>query len=808
MRQRIKSLLKKDALVIIFFALLNLVFFWKYFLQGLIPIPADLIIGGYFPWLNEKWGYVVGVPVKNALMSDVVSLLYPWRKLAIDLMKSGQLPLWDSTSFLGTSLIGNFQAAAFNPFNLLFLLPFSFNQIWGLQVVIQPFIAMLSMYLLLRNWKLTKLSSIFASISFAFSAQMLVWIEYNAQGFIIAAFPLLILLIDKYINSQKLYYLSGISLLIAYIVFVGYPQHLYYFTLFGFIYLFFNLLGQKKYKDIVIDSSLFGLFIILGLALSGVSLLPGIEALSLSIKSLDNIAEQNAVLYLPWQNLITAFVPDYFGNPATNNYYGIGHYESLIFYSSIIALPFSAVALTSLTKKKPVYICLIFLTVAFLLALKTPISQLIQHFSFIGLTGSVSSRVLFIYSFSISALAAIGLDRFRESGFINDKSYAKYLPLLLISGITFGTFLSFSFIKTTLGNINLVGEEYSQFIISFKNLVIPLGLAVSVSLIIIVGRFRLINKNFLLVILIALILIDYSRFSAKYLPFLESEKIYPQTASLSFLKNSEQPFRIAIQKGELLPANTWSVFGIESITGYNILLPKTTADYISFLNNGYISEGYVRFIDIGDLNSKFLDIANVNYLLALLRKDGVANSEGGIPYEIDSRKYTEFYKEGAVAIYKNNNVVDRFYTPTSAQVETDTSKVYQIINNDSFDTSHNVVIDRQISAADLSECKLLNLNYTSQKMSLSADCPKNGLLAFSNLYYPGWQATINNQKVEIIKSNGIFSAVELPPGKSSIRIIYLPDSFKYGLLLSLLTASALVVLSLWSLKHKRINNEQ
>ncbi len=238
MYQKLSSgFLKKEFIPYLFFALVDAFIFWKFFFKGQIPIPADVILGGYFPWLNEKWGYAVGVPIKNSLMSDVPSLLYPWRLSAIETIKSGQLPLWDPSTFLGMTLIGNFQAGIFNPFDLLFLIPVDFNYIWGLQVVIQPFLAMSFMYLMLRNWQLSKPSSIFGSIAFAFSAQLLVWVEYNLHGFAISVFPLYILILDKILKTGKLYFFALLSLMTAYIIFAGYPLHLYYFLLFGFVYL-------------------------------------------------------------------------------------------------------------------------------------------------------------------------------------------------------------------------------------------------------------------------------------------------------------------------------------------------------------------------------------------------------------------------------------------------------------------------------------------------------------------------------------------------------------------------------------------
>ncbi|KKQ95775.1 MAG: hypothetical protein UT21_C0001G0092 [Candidatus Woesebacteria bacterium GW2011_GWA1_39_11b] len=88
------SLAIKNWPVLLIIAVVS-VFFWKVFILGFIPLPGDFVVGVYYPWLDYHWGYSVGVPVKNPITTDVISLIYPEQMLAIDMMKSGQLPLWN-----------------------------------------------------------------------------------------------------------------------------------------------------------------------------------------------------------------------------------------------------------------------------------------------------------------------------------------------------------------------------------------------------------------------------------------------------------------------------------------------------------------------------------------------------------------------------------------------------------------------------------------------------------------------------------------------------------------------------------------
>jgi hypothetical protein len=53
---------KEVVYVSIFYLFLTLVFFYKIFF-GLIPLPADIIVGGYYPWLAYEKGSGAGVAV-------------------------------------------------------------------------------------------------------------------------------------------------------------------------------------------------------------------------------------------------------------------------------------------------------------------------------------------------------------------------------------------------------------------------------------------------------------------------------------------------------------------------------------------------------------------------------------------------------------------------------------------------------------------------------------------------------------------------------------------------------------------------
>jgi hypothetical protein len=249
-----KFLLKSWPFLIIVFVVF--IFFWKVFLLGKVPIPGDVIVGVYYPWLDYKWGYEVGVPVKNPLISDVVSVIYPLRIYAVNMLKQGHLPLWNPFMFVGYPLLANFQVAIFSPTTIFyFLLPKIWA--WTVQVISQPILAAISMYLLLRNFKLGKKESIFGGLFYAFSGFNLLMLEWATHGLVAAFIPLIIYLFDKFISSGKFYWGVLLSIIICLQIFSGYPQLVAYTLI---LLITFAIFRKEKLTKINISFSWFDAF--------------------------------------------------------------------------------------------------------------------------------------------------------------------------------------------------------------------------------------------------------------------------------------------------------------------------------------------------------------------------------------------------------------------------------------------------------------------------------------------------------------------------------------------------------------------
>jgi hypothetical protein len=729
-----------------------------YLIKHKIPYPATFQVSFFTPW-NSYPQYQI--PTKNGALSDVVDQLYPWKHFTIAMLKQGQLPLWNPYSFTGNPHLANSQSAVLSPINsLFFVLPF--NDAWSLMILLQPLIAGLGMYLLLRQFKISQAGSCLGSISFMFCGFMVTWMPYGTLGYAIALLPLALYAIEK--NTQKVHLptllLLPISIAISF--FSGHLQTSIYFMLYILAYiiasswLVWNLPNSRKLKRALPLLIAF----LLGLVLAIPQLLPSLQLYQHAGRSQD-FSNAGGI---SWQYLITSIAPDFYGNPVTRNDW-FGKYAEWASFIGIIPLLLSLLSLSAKESRKKTLFFITAAIIPLLLSMDTPLQTILLNLKIPVFSTSIPSRIIVLTSFSLAVLAGFGLDTLKQQ--LQKNQYKKLLPALSVFATIFvliwGTLLIFK------------PFPHDKVILAVKNFILP-SIIFLVFLISITAN-KIVNKNVLtkskinviaatLAICIILTMFDSLRFAQKWLPFDDMKYVFPDLPVIKAMQTNVGFGRVFGNFGSYID----TYYQLPSIEGYDPLYSHRYGEFIQSAKAGQWTPSIHSLAQL-DRQAKFadrvLDLLGVNVIYQR-KQDTFTNWT--YPVWGDKQRYLQIYADDKFLLFKNTTALPHAKLFYQYEIVNGDKNIINRFYNPKFDYKNTLILEEDPHIAQSkTNGKTTITQYTPNDITITVNSPKPGLLFLSDNNYPTWKAYINSQQTPILRADYTFRAIVVPQGKSKIE---------------------------------------
>lgn len=788
--------MRKTIFAILIFIAISLIFFYPIF-KGKIPFPGDLLVGEYAPYNSYNFlGYSPsGYPNKGQDF-DVIRLLYPEKEFSIRAFKNFELPLWNPYNFSGNPHIASLQSGSFYPLNIVFFI-FPYVIAWTIFIFLQPVLAGVFSFLFARELKLSMRSSIFAALIFAFSSYSTVWMEYGNIGHSILWMPFAMWMFLKNFKRPGIVKSMAIFLSLTFSIMAGYIQTSFYVFvfLFGF-FIFYTFFIDKK--DRLKKFSIFCLIFILPILLSLVQLIPTIELLFQSARtSYSNASFLN--LLIPSFHAITIFVPDFFGNPATRNYWLNGTYIERVMYIGVIPLLFIVYALF---KKQSVqfWFFAISAIVVLFLTFNSYLSKVIYFFQIPFISTAVPTRIMFLFCFSISILAGFGLE-----SFIKDPNKKTFFKTVLILGGIYGLLWLFTLTIPIIADFSWV----TNLQVSKRNLILPSGIFLFGITAMFISLYGNRYRKYAIVFLLVLSMVDLFYFFHKITPFAPKETIYPKTEVLDQLKKIQGIDRFWGYGSGYVATNLQTYEKTFSLDGYNALHIKRYGELLSSSLDGRIASFIPRSDPMiapgygeNDLREnkyrqRLLNLFGVKYILN--RNNLLTNNYSSDYNTFPKEVYDLFWQKAPWQIYKNKEVLPRVFLASDLIVESDKNKIIKMIFDEKFDLRNKIILEENISPkinfSNDPDAKVEIKRYMPNEIILQTDSRTNMILLLSDNYYPGWKVSIDGENDKIYRADYSFRAVPIRKGRHEVIFSYYPKSFDLGIKLSLATLTSMVLLT-------------
>lgn len=749
MIRKLLHLLSHDIWAVVVFLVVVGVFFSPTIFQGKLPVPSDALVGLYHPWRDlYSSEYPRGIPFKNFLITDPVRQQIPWRKIAIDQWKDRILPLWSPYNFSGAPLLANIQAAALYPLNILFFF-FSFVDAWTILIILQPLMAGLFMYWYLRSLTLRPAAGLLGAIAWSFSGFAIAWMTWGTIVHVALWLPLVLLSIDKLIEgkkrSQNIVWSLLLAVGLAMQVFAGHIQIALYCIGVALAYAGYRIwqLRGNRRKSVLWIALGIGIFILV----AAIQWLPMITLVfeSVRIFEAENWAREG--WFIPWQNLAQFVAPDFFGNPATLNYWGIWNYGEFIGYIGAVPLLFAFFSVLNKNRGKDIIFWTVSAGLALAFSLPTPIAKFPYLMRLPVLSALQPSRLLVVIDFSLVILAAYGFD----------------LWLRKREGNTKGVIIGIGIIIFALWGIVLQGGE--DFLVSKRNLMLPTTLFIFGSFLLLAPRLlKRYKTTYIIGILFIMITVfDLWRFGWKFTPFTDRKYFFPETQTISFLKQQPKPFRVMSTDKRILPPNVLAYFGIETIEGYDPLISERYEELMAAVGRGKPDIappfGFNRIITLESIDSPLLPILNVRYILSLS--------------DIDRSFVRKVFQEGETRVYEYTHAMPRAYIADTVFWVKTKQEAIQALFEVSKQANYFAVVEsiqKPVESIHRSESGVVTIrSYSSSAISIEADVKQSSFLVLSESYSLLWRLRIDGVDAPFYRTNYGFMGAIVPAGTHRVE---------------------------------------
>jgi len=694
---------------------------------------------------------------------DFLHQYYAFRTFAATSLASGDLPLWNPYTFNGMPFQADIQSAIFYLPNLLLTLFAGGGQLdyWWVEIsIVAHFVlAGSGMYLLAKHLRLENVYATFAGIVYCFSGFMVGHLIH--QGFIYQAawFPLIFLCFRQTLLERRISPMIITGLLLGHALLAGAPQITLYIVIFLFAYFCYELTrlpAGGKVRQLLRVSVFAGGVIAIALLVTSVQLLPTKELAPLSQRA-DLTYDKAAEGSLGYGQLITLAVPKYFGSSGArgSSFLSPGlaywQYWETTAYFGIGALALACIGFMALRKDRFILFLglMIFFGLLYALGSNFFLHRLFHDFVPGFDNFRVPGRMVLYFDFAGAILAAFGLRHVTE--LISRRSPEVRKVALGLGAAALVVFLAgqAGFLVPSLAGGAGTAAAAMAATESAKGAAI-LGLVAVV--VFLSGRGTLAPASFLVVIFVLQFVDAHVYGFDQNNGTVDPDEYYGRTAATaSFIKNQG--------KKEL--------FRVNSREGGAMILDRNEG----MINRIYLMEGYTplglaRFIPPMNSWARTCDLMNAKYRIVVdpeQRSMSLAEATG--------------YAPRAFMVY-------------DAYVASSEEEARDYISSPTFDPMREAVFEEIPPALNVDpgaggdggepagEAKILS--YDLNEIRLKVNTSSDGYLILSEVWYPGWEATVDGADAPVVRADWCLRAVPVPEGSHDVVLEFSPASFRTG----------------------------
>ena len=721
--------------------------------------------------------------------SDTMVIHWPKAHLMAQSWQGGEgLPHWTPLILSGMPLAANQLAMLSYPPAWLFLI-FPLEPVFNLLFIFHLLLGGVGVYLFLRHGHgLSPTAALLGSLTFALNGK---WLAHAAGGHVSmvgaigwmpwALFGLMMLLQKEKWGWALLIAISLAMQIVTHTLLLIYTVYLMAAMV---VWHIISIQTHNRFREIKrLLPPLLAVPILAGL-LGAAQLLPLLELVEFSNRAFD-LSQAAKYAVSPGQLLVGLLLPSA----------QAGH--EWVIYLGLIPLLLAPLGLSRQNRWTWFYSLLFMFTILFALGPSAPIHSLFYHFAPGFRWVRTPARIFLVGALAVAVLVGFGIDHLRQARW--STTAIRWLTRLTVAlaGLALLTGLG---LALGFDQVNRAAFALAIFI--------PAGLGL-----ILLRATRILSFHRASILLGVLLFLDLASFDRSMMRFVSlDEALAPGRSAAEYLAQKPGLFRV-YSPSYSLPMQTAAAEGLYLADGVE---PVHLAIYDQYMARagGYRDASFsVTIPNFGDSpiesalretepNLKLLGLLNVTYLVSAFPMDWP-----GLSLETEIK---------GTFIYRNEHALPRAWVAHQT-IPAESDWLTQLENLP--DLSGVVILEDRISISNYCsegidksplwsgfgnpdrasldplrirkgkqtgiedrEISPVNITYYSpDRLEFKTEITAPGWLVLSEIWYPGWQATVNGAPQPVEKVNGLLRGVYLSqPGSYQITMTYRPRSVLWG----------------------------
>ena len=763
-------------------------------------------------WPVAVLAVLVGVALFRLLASspneiittaDIEKYFHWVHQYAREELLAGRIPLWNPYSYAGMPFAANPQTALFYPATWLCLvMPVIHAEKW--MIAIHCGLAGAFMYLFLRRAGLGQVAAITGCLPWMFGGYFM---AHAAMGhltllFNMAWLPLVLYCYDRALETRRLGWLFATGFVLGIQLLGGEPQVCYYSSLLMVIYGLVRMISglgpqEGRWSLRRYGRWVGGLFLIAAVCLltSGIQFAPTAEFALHSDRSASSYDFVTFMSFpfssfigfiLPWHEEVAALGV---GEPNTGSLVSLS--REFAIYVGIMTLVLAGVSLA--VRRRPVLLAAkIVLAAAVLLMLgkHTPLYPLLYK----GLPGlrffRMPAQAIVMAAWAIGVMSAYGFEHlFRADARHWQGRWWRGIAMaaLIAAGVLLVVLVRFVGVTEKLW----VGPMHTKVITASAKLTDPIFLV----------PLFLLGATLLLVMAMSWLPRRAAAGATVTLLAIDLLVARPQFELRTYSPSTDRDLQVLLRfrgKGDV-QTQPFRVDLAPSAMNAGIALGSRVENV-----NAYWGTSLRRFYRyVHWMRAREPDPLNRHELL-----DSLYASGNPFPLRVLNVRWASKadYQRRVIDCVENPWPEPRAWVVDRAEVIADEEAILKRMRDPQFNPAAAVILESAPGITMTSGDSPIGMcqvhKYENGGLDVDTNTTRNGYLVLSEVYYPGWRATIDGREVPVERADYLITALPLPAGKHHVTYRYDPISFKVGAACTAAACAAAIVMLVAARKRK------